>query len=111
VNVLVNGIGFETVQGQAPTGVNEAGKPTYGSQTAFKARVVREEKVARLADGSEIATMATLWEDALGSQSVIPVEEWRLTLSDGLIGIVVERMEGRTLGGVLDHVRLRLRRE
>jgi len=111
MNVLVQGIGFETVQAQAPTGFDETGKPTYGSNQSFKARVVREEKVARLADGSEIATMATLWEDARGSQSVIPVEEWRLTLSDGLVGIVVERMEGRSLAGVLDHVRLRLRRE
>ena len=109
MNVLTQGIGFETVQAQAPSGVDGQGKPSYGAQVAFKARVVREEKVARLGDGSEIVTVATLWEDA--GQPVLPVEEWRLTLTGGLVGIVVERNEGRNLSGVLDHVRMRIRRE
>jgi hypothetical protein len=39
------------------------------------------------------------------------VEQWRLTLSDGLVGIVVERKERRTIAGALDHIYMRIRRE
>ena len=109
MNVLSQGVGFETVQAQAPSGVDGQGKPTYAVATAIKARVVREEKVARLGDGSEIITMATLWEDA--GQPVLPLEEWRLTLSDGLVGIVIQRNEKRSIAGVLDHIYMLIRRE
>jgi len=109
LNVLSAGVGFETVTAQAPSGVDGQGKPTYAAGSTFKARVVREEKVSRRGDGSEIVTIATLWEDA--AQSVLPLEEWRLTLTGGLIGIVVERDERRDISGNLDHVYMRIRRE
>lgn len=107
---LSRGVGFETVQTQSPSGVDGQGKPTYAAVVAIKARVVREDKTVRKPDGSEIVSVATIWIDV--GQPALPLEQWRLTLVEGLVGIVVERMEGRNLSkGALDHVRLRMRRE
>ena len=108
MNVLKNGIGFEMVQTQAPSGVDGQGLPSYAGAVAIQARVVRTEKVERQPDGSDIAVLAELWVDS--AQPVLPLEEYKLTLVDGLVGIVMERKENRALSGSLDHIKLRLRR-
>jgi hypothetical protein len=108
MNVLRSGVGFETVQSQAPSGVDGQGLPSYAVAVPIKARVVRTEKVERQPDGSNVAVLAELWIDAL--QPVLPLEDYKLTLIDGLVGIVMERKENRALNGTLDHIKLRLRR-
>jgi hypothetical protein len=72
------------------------------------ARVVVEDMVARRADGTEVRTTVTCWLPNLGDP--LPTHDDRVTVR-GAAYIVVEHAEGRTLGGALDHVRLRCREE
>lgn len=110
LNVLSSGVGFESVQAEATAALDIQGKPGYVAQVTIKARVVRGESVVRKPDGSETVAIAELWVDV--TQPALPLEEWRLTMpSDGLVGIVIERLERRTLTGVVDHIKLKLRRE
>lgn len=103
------GEGFETLTLEQRTGVDGQGKPAYGSPMDVEGRAVRETDVARTGTGSEVRTIATVW--LVGTTTPLPVHEDRITLADGLTGIVVERVDGKTLGGVLDHIRLMLREE
>lgn len=108
--VLRTGRGMESVLVQAAGGIDGQGKPTYGASVTIKARVVRESVVVLLGDGSQVKSVATLWIDA--GQPVLPKEQDQLALTGGtVLVVVIERMERVTLGGVLDHVRLRCRAE
>jgi len=100
---------LETVSLEVLTGVDGQGKPTYATAVNVQARTVREDMMVKLGNGSEVRTSATLWFEA--STSPMPGEQDRLTLLDGLKGIVVEVMVGKALGGKIDHVRLKIREE
>ena len=100
---------LEDVVVEPQTGLDGQGKPTYGTSSLVKGRVVGETKVIRRGSGSEIETFATIW--IAGDQVPLPLQEDRLTLVSGLVGIVVERLEGRRLSNVLNHIRIRLRKE
>lgn len=101
--------GTVVVEVEALTGVDGQGAPAYASPVEIDARVVHEHHVLRRPTGTEIHTALTLWAD--GAQAGLPREEDRVALTDGSTFIVVERKDRRTLQNVLDHVRLRCRRE
>ena len=99
---------LETVSIEALSGMGEQGEPTYGTSVDVEGRVVLEDSVARNAAGEEVKSFASVW---IGSaQEIFPGEGDRVTVS-GLVGIVVEREEGRTLKNVVDHVMVKLREE
>lgn len=99
----------EIIMLAADNGVDEQGMPVYLTPVAIEGRVVRGDEVVRLANGSEIKTFVTAWIDS--AQVPLPSTDDRIVLASGLIGIVVERTEGKTLQGVLDHVRIKAREE
>lgn len=108
MNVLKQGIGFETVQVLVRGALDAQGKPTYAAPAAIKARVVREATEVIQADGSTIKSMATLWVDA--AQSPLPHEQDHLQLDAGATLVtVIEFMERRNLQGMVDHVRVKVR--
>lgn len=92
---------------QEPGARDGQGKPTYGTASTILARIVREDAVARMADGSEVKTSLTMWVPA---SQTLPDSDWLVTYSDTNY-TVVERKEGRKLDGTLDHVRYRCREE
>lgn len=96
---------LETVAVQEPTGIDGQGKPSYGAASDVLGRVVHEDTVARGSQGEEVKAVATIWIS--GAQSPLPAENWRVTTS-AMVGIVVERQEGRVLAGAVDHVRVKL---
>lgn len=97
---------LETVTVEPYLTVDGQGKPSYDTAAEIVGRVVREDDVARTREGDEIKSVATVWVD--GEQSPLPVYNDRVTVT-GLVGIVVEHVERRTLRNVLDHVRVKLR--
>jgi hypothetical protein len=99
----------ETVLLSPDGGVDDDGRPVYGTAIAIQGRVVRGDEVVRLANGSEIKTFVTIWIP--GTEDPLPTTDDRIVLESGLAGIVVERTEGKTLSGVLDHVRIKAREE
>lgn len=99
---------METVGVQAQTGYDDQGKPSYGVSAPIQARVVRGDTIVRVNNGEDVLTVATLWVD--GEESPLPTTDAKITCADGLVGIVVERMDGRSLqADELDHVRVRIR--
>lgn len=101
---------LQSVSVEAVSGLDGQGKPSYGTAVVIQARVVREDSTVAKGDGSEIKTVATLWIDA--EQSPFPDQEYRITLADGLIGIVAERVDSRGIqSGDVDHVRIKVREE
>lgn len=99
---------LETVGVQAQTGYDDQGKPSYGASAVIQARVVRGDTIVRANNGEDVRTIATIWID--GEASPLPATDAKLTCADGLVGIVVERMDGRSLqADELDHVRVRIR--
>lgn len=97
------------------SGVDAQGKPQYSEGATVSGRVVVKDDVTRGgmttgAVGEEVATMATIWIDAL--EEIVPCHGDRITTEDGLVGIVVEKKESRTIASdALDHVRVKLRKE
>lgn len=101
---------LEEIQVETLTGVDGQGKPEYDSPVTIDAYVEHEDRVLRLVGGEEIEVKATVWVD--GAQDVLPAHSARLTLENGLVGIVVERVDARTIqSNTVDHVRLFLRKE
>jgi hypothetical protein len=101
---------LEAVTIQALTGLDGQGKPAYGTGTVVQAHVERTRQVIRTGTGSEVEIMATLWVD--GAAAALPTSEGRVTLADGLVGIIMTRDEGRDLqANALDHVVVQLRQE
>lgn len=98
---------LETVVVNPPASTDNQGLPTYGASVNIQARVVREEAVVRMPSGEDVRTAVTIWVP--GTQSLMPVMDAKLTCLDGLVGIVVERKDGKTLANDLDHVRVRIR--
>jgi hypothetical protein len=86
--------------------------PTYQHQGTVMARVVREDRLTKRADGSEIRTQYTIWIDA--GESPLPLWRDRLafeTLGEGRTAVVEIHEEKKTLRGAVDHVRLLCREE
>jgi hypothetical protein len=100
---------LETFELEVNNGMDDQGKPNYDSPVAVDGRVVREDSVARLPNGAEVRTSVTVWCN--GTEPLLPTTDDRVSFSDGLVGIVVERVDGKTLSGVLDHVRIKAREE
>ena len=106
---LRRGTGLETVQIAALGALDGQGRPTYAAAVAVLARVVREDTVVRLTNGSEVRAFATVWVD--GAAALLPNAEDQITLADGLVGVVIERKAPRRLRtDVVDNVRVKLRR-
>jgi len=98
---------LETVALEIASGVDGQGKPAYAAAVSVDARVVRMADVARTVTGTEIRTFATVLIP--GGQGTFAGENDRVTTADGLVGIVVEREDGRRINGTLDYVALKLR--
>lgn len=107
---LRRGVGLETVLVASAGALDGQGRPSYGTGATVLARVVREDTVVRMHNGDEVRAFATLWFD--GAASPLPNADDRITLADGLSGIVVERKAPRRLrSDVVDNVRIKLRRQ
>lgn len=100
---------LETFELEANNGMDDQGRPNYDSPIALEGRVVREDTVARLPNGAEVKSVVTVWLN--GTELPLPTTDDRVTFADGLKGIVVERYDGKTLSGVLDHIRIKAREE
>lgn len=105
---------LETVSVARITGVDGQGKPAYAAAVDVQARVVRKDEVVRsvvqmLRPGDETKIVATVYVDA--EQALLPEANDRLTLADGLVGIVVERKDSKSVTGGLDHVRVKIREQ
>lgn len=99
---------LEIVEVAPQSGSDDQGKPSYAAPASILARVVRGDTIVRVNNGEDVRTVATIWVD--GEQVPLPQMDDKLTCEDGLIGIVVERMDGRSLQfDELDHVRVRIR--
>lgn len=108
--ILERGSQLEDVSLEVLSGLNGQGKPTYQTAVTVRARVVPGDNVVRNSAGDDVNTIATVWIPA--SEAVLPRFNDRITTAGGLVGIVVERMERRTVQtGVLDHVRVRIKRD
>lgn len=84
------------------------GRPSFDSPVSLIAHVERQVDVIRLVSGEEIRTVATAWFDA--TQDALPSEDDRVTLADGFVGIVVQRVDGYTIQHhEFDHVMIKLR--
>lgn len=106
---LARGEGVEVISLEQMLTVSKQGKPSYDSPIDLDARVVREDALVKLGNGSEVRTTVTLWLE--GSQTPLPRNQDRITTADGLVGIVVEVLQRKRLDGSLDHVRARLREQ
>jgi|SRR5690242_1638268 len=105
--ILHSGRGMITVGVDAIIGVDGQGKPQYATTVDILARVVHQVTLIQKPDGSTINADATLWID--GQQPVLPKEQDQIELPDGTLLEVLERKDGVTLNGALDHVRLMCR--
>lgn len=109
---LSRSAGLESISVESFTSVDGQGKPTYASAVVIQGRVVREDTKdansnVRMGSGQEVKTIATIWVN--GTVVLLPKIDDRVTLADGLVGIVAEKKDGKKLRGALDHVRYRLR--
>lgn len=101
---------LESITLQQASGVDGQGKPTYGAGTTISGVVRRKDDVIRSTTGQEIIVNATVWLDA--AQSPMPTTGDRMTLADGMVGIVMAADKINTLKtGVLDHVKVQLQQE
>ena|SRR3989304_3904193 len=100
-------VGLEVVLVEVQDGIDAQGKPTYDSPIELHGRVVRGDEVIKTVQGSEVRSIATVWFGG-DQDGPFPKGQDRVTLLDGLTGVVIEREEGRGLRGQLDHVRVRV---
>lgn len=100
---------LQSVTVKAAGSLDAQGIPTYGASQVIAGRVVRKNEEIRLPTGESVKVAVTAW--FAGSASPLPVLNDQLTFADGLVGIVVERHDNRTLQDALDHVRVRCREE
>ena len=100
-------IGLETL-----TGLDAQSKSSYNALVTIRGRVVREDKVVLMPDGSQVRTQYTAWID--GGESFLPRWHDRLTittLGEQHTAIVEEHSERKRPNGTVDHVRVRAREE
>jgi hypothetical protein len=107
--ILSREAALETFELEVNNGMDDQGKPNYDSPVAVDGRVVREDTVVRMPSGAEVRSAVTAWID--GEEPKQPTTDDRVTFASGFVGIVIEVYEGRTLGGVLDHVRIKVREQ
>jgi len=99
---------LETVEIEVYAGRDGQGMASYDSAVEIEARVVREDAVVMISGGTEVKTVLTLWVP--GDQSPLPGDQDRITYESEAY-VVVDRKEGKTLKGVIDHVRAQCREE
>jgi len=100
---------LETITVEVDTGDTDGqGIPVFDSEVDISAYVVREDKLAVSADGSEIRTSLTIWVPA--GEDVLPAEGDRITYGTGTY-IGREYKEVSRLNGDVSHVRLRCSEE
>jgi hypothetical protein len=108
VTVLLTRVPLEAILWEAAIGLDGQGMPLYDSAVDLEARVVQEDMVGRMANGTEVRTTLTCWLP--NHEAPLPAHDDRLVIREKDY-LVVERAEGRRLDGALDHVRLRCREE
>lgn len=99
-------VGLESLEVAPKAGIDGQGLVQYGSPYEVFGRVVREDEIIKTAAGTEVRAVASVWIGA--DQVQLPDHEDKVTLADGLVGIVVSRDEGRSLRGQLNHVQIRI---
>jgi hypothetical protein len=111
MNILRSSTRLQAISIQLFASLDGQGKPSYGSAATVYGRVIRKTEVVRLPSGEEVRLVAAAWID--GNAVRIPNVNDRITLADGLVGIVLDRTDGRSLSNpkVLDHVHIRIREE
>lgn len=98
---------LQVIAVQTQGALDTQGRPSFNTAYNLNARVIREDSTIRAASGESIKTFVTCYIS--GDQSPMPKNDDLITFVDGVVGIVVERIDGKTLGDVLDHVQLKLR--
>ena len=87
-------------------------QPSYNAPETVMGRVVREDRLTKRGDGSEIRTQYTVWIDA--GEALMPLWRDRLTFStlgEDRTAIVEIHEERKTLRGAVEHVRVLCREE
>src|SRR5690242_16320853 len=105
--ILHSGRGMVHVSVDKVLGVDGQGKPQYATPVDILARVVHQVTLIQRPDGSTINADATMWID--GQQPLLPDRQDQITLADGTLYEVLERKDGVTLNGGLDHIRVMCR--
>jgi hypothetical protein len=108
---------LEAITLKARASIDGQGKPSYGADQVLHGRVVRKDEVIRVQNGVQVNSggdsvdvKATAWLD--GAQSPVPRTSDKITLADGLIGIVVSvNIVRKIQDGTVDHVRIKLREQ
>lgn len=88
------------------------GRTVYAADGSIDARVVRDDRVVKRGDGTEVRTQYTIHVDA--GQDYLPLHHDRLTvdtLDESRTVVVESRRERKRLNGVIDHVALFCREE
>ena len=88
--------------------IDRQGKRTYATAVSVDGRMVRDEQLIRLANGTSVMKVADVW--IAGDVTPLPGQGDRIT-GLGLTGIVLLRSDAKKLNGELDHVTLQLRQE
>lgn len=92
----------------AQTGIDAQGKPTYGANQNLTGRAVRVDSAVHLPSGQEVTAVATVWFPK--TTTPVPALDDKLTLADGLVGIVVEKVQAKGLqSGAEGDIRVKIR--
>lgn len=106
--ILDRHLKLETVQVEEFSAVDGQGKPSYTSPVDVEARVIRQDKLVVLADGSQITTQLTVWFP--GGTTPLLDNRDRVTFS-GELFIVMQTKDVKDRDAQLAHRRVRCRRE
>lgn len=93
---------------EAAAGLDRQGKRAYAAAVNIEGRMVRDEELIRLANGTSVMKVADVW--FAGDLPALPSQGDRIT-GLGLTGIVLLRSDAKRLNGELDHITLKLRQE
>lgn len=88
--------------------IDRQGKRAFAAAVNIEGRMVRDESLIRLANGTSVMKVADVW--IAGDVTPLPQQGDRIT-GLGLTGIVLLRSDAKKLNGELDHVTLQLRQE
>lgn len=108
MTVTLTKAAVDSVSVQKLSGVDGQGKPNYAAAVVVLGRVVRDESLVTKPDGSTVRLIAEVWIQA--DQPLLPSQGDRVG-AGGLTGIVEMRYDGKNLSGVLDHIRVQVRKE
>jgi hypothetical protein len=106
--ILDRHLTLETISVEQQSGVDGQGRPAYAAAVEIEARVLRQDKVVLMGDGTQQRTQLSVWVPA--DEDYLPVETDRITYSSEQF-IVAEMKEVKDGKAQAVHRRLRCRQE